>query len=148
MLGDEELVEGLQDLLLALCRSLAACRELQAVLQLLAQASSTVLGVADQQHAPDGGAEAPGGQELQASYAAVAAAAAAAAPGQSPADVLRPLFYASPASLDLAETLLTGGRVCCAAAPASAATAAGACPVRLASPPHTSAPIPACSGRT
>lgn len=94
---------------LALCRALAACQELAGVLALLQQAAATLLD----QNAADSVQTAIIGAAPEAEVARSALlAAAAAAPGQPPAQLLRPLFYASSAFQDLAETLLTGNRCC------------------------------------
>lgn len=106
------LAQLLSSYVLALLRAIAACRELQALLQLLGQAADTLLDPSDLSSAAEAG-----GHELRERHEAlaVAAAEAAAARGQPAAQLLRPIFYASPAFQELAETLLTGGRDLCLA---------------------------------
>lgn len=108
---EQQLGSTLGSYALALCRALAACRDLRGAVALLQQAAATLLehdGHPNVQAvAPDAAADA---EALAAAHTALLAAAAAAAPGQPPAQLLRPMLYALPAFQDLAEMLLTGGQ--------------------------------------
>ena len=104
----QELRPLVQGYALALCGALAACRELQGVLAQLSQAAALLIGAEDQSEQQHAVTEAQS-EQLEACRRSLAAAAAAAAgSGQQPSTLLRPLFYASAAFQDLAETLLTG----------------------------------------